>query len=291
VTWRQLLDEVTAALGDRLEARRIVEHAARLPSGRLFGHLDDSAPAGAAEEIRAMAMRRRVGEPLQHVVGSWGFRGLEVSVDGRALVPRPETELLVAHALDEWDRVASAAGGSRPGRAADLGTGSGVIALSLAAEREHLEVYAVDRSTAALCLAQANLGSLGEDARARVHFLEGDWFSPLPARLLGQLALVVSNPPYVAAGEWPALEPVVRDHDPYDALVSGATGLEAIEHIVAEAPRWLAPAGALVLELAPHQREAVLALVSAAGKAYSSASVADDLAGRARILVARRPPS
>jgi len=290
-TWRQLLDEATTSLGDRLVARRIIEHAAGLPAGRLFGSLDELAPAGIGAYVRDMVVRLRAGDPLQHVVGRWGFRGLDVAVDGRALVPRPETELLVDLALAEWDGIAPA-GEKTPVRSAvDLGTGSGVIALSLVAERDNLEVFAVDLSRAALDLAHENLSSLPADARDRVHLLEGNWFTPLPVRLVGRLALVASNPPYIASGEWPLLDAVVRDHDPYEALVAGATGLEAIAHLVREAPRWLAPGGALVVEVAPHQREAVLALVAASERAYTSARVADDLAGRPRVLVARRAPS
>lgn len=282
-TWRQLLNEADAGLGDRLEARRIVEHAAGLTSAGLFADFDEVAPACDVEHVRAMVLRRRSGEPLQRVVGRWGFRGLDVAVDARALIPRPETELLVDLALAEWDRM-----GLRHGLAADLGTGSAVIALSLAAEREGIEVFAVEKSHAALDLARDNRGSLTEDIRERVHLLEGDWFSPLPERLAGQLALVVSNPPYLAADEWPLLDPVVRDHDPYGALVAGATGLEALAHLVSEAPRWLGAGGALVVEIAPHQRVAVLELVAEAGEAYSPATVYDDLAGRPRVLVARR---
>jgi release factor glutamine methyltransferase len=286
-TWRRLLDGAAESLGDRVDARWIIEVVAGVPLARLLAGLDELAPPGAAEQVSVLVERRRSGEPLQHVVGRWGFRRLDVAVDGRALVPRPETELLVELALTELDRFAAL--GTASGLVAvDLGTGSGVIALSLAAEREGLEVFGVDRSEAALGLARENLGCLDARARRRVTFLEGDWFSPLPVGLAGHLALVVSNPPYLAAGEWPALEAVVRDHDPYEALVAGPTGLEAIERLVAESPRWLAPGGSLVIEIAPHQREAVLGHVADIGPAFSSASVTDDLAGRPRALVARR---
>jgi release factor glutamine methyltransferase len=290
-SWRQLLSEAACILGDRLEARRIVEQAAGIPAGSLFGSLDEIVPAAATEDVRAMVARRRSGEPLQHVVGRWGFRGLDVAVDGRALVPRPETELLVDVALAACDGIPMNGRPPSLRPAADLGTGSGVIALSLVAEREDLEVFAVDRSPRALELARENLDSLPEGARSRVRFLEGDWFSPLPLRLVGRLAIVASNPPYIATDEWPTLDAVVRDHDPYESLVAGATGLEVIAHLVSEAPRWLAPAGVLVVELAPHQRGAALALVAESRPAYSSASVVDDLAGRPRILVARRAVS
>jgi release factor glutamine methyltransferase len=271
-----------------LEARRIIQQAAGDSSARVFASLDDTAPDSAIEDVRAMLRRRRSGEPLQHVVGRWGFRGLDVAVDGRALVPRPETELLVDLALAQWDRIADGANSVPSAYAADLGTGSGVIALSLVAERDDLEVFAVDQSSTALELARQNLASVPEGARERVQLLEGDWFSPLPARLVGQMSLVVSNPPYVAVDEWLLLDAVVREFDPYQALVAGPTGLEAISHLVSEAPRWLAPGGALVVEVAPHQREAVLDFVAGAGPAYNSATVACDLAGRPRVLVAGR---
>jgi len=285
-TWRHLLDEAIRQLGDVLEARWIVAEAAGVPAARLLAGLDEPAAAGAAGEVRALVDRRRLGEPLQHVLGKWEWRRLEVTVDGRALIPRPETETLLDHALRELDRFASEAGGGLV--AADLGTGSGVIALSLAAEREGVEVIGVDRSPAALDLARENLASIDAGERGRVTFLEGDWFSPLPPELAGRLALVVSNPPYLSADEWPALDPVVRDHDPYDALVAGPTGLEAIELLVHESPAWLAPGGSLVVEIAPRQRAAVLQLVADAGRAYSSADVVDDLADRPRVLIARR---
>jgi len=291
VTWRQVLDGAALSLGDRLEARRIVEHAGGMSAARLSRCLDEMAPATAADEVAVMVVRRRCGEPLQHVVGSWGFRALNVRVDSRALVPRPETELLVDLALTEWDRIAGGDGIPGDCAAVDLGTGSGVIALCLAAERDRREVFAVDCSPDALDLARENLSTLSTGARRRVHMLEGDWFAALPARLVGNVALVVSNPPYLASDEWPLLEAVVRDHDPYAALVAGPTGLEAIVHIVRESPRWLAPGGALVVEIAPHQREAALAAVAGTDGAYSCATVTDDLAGRPRVLVARRAPA
>jgi len=285
-TWRQVLDEASRCLGEPVEARWIVAQVAGVPAGRLLAGLDEPASLGAAQRVGTLVDRRRSGEPLQHVLGTWGWRGLEVAVDGRALVPRPETEHLLDLALRELDRSAPAPGA--PVVAVDLGTGSGVIALSLAAERDGVTVFGVDRSPAALELARENLAAIEPGARERVTFLEGDWFSPLPPELAGHVALIVSNPPYVSAGEWPALDAVVRDHDPYDALVAGPTGLEAIERLVRESPAWLAGGASLVVEIAPHQRKAVLRLTSDAGSLFTSASVADDLAGRPRVLVARR---
>lgn len=260
----------------------MVQHAGGTDAAHLLCRLDDAPPPLLALEVRALVERRRSGEPLQKVLGLWGFRGLELSVDGRALIPRPETEVVVEQALATLD------GTRRPIRVADLGTGSGVIAISVAAECLGSRVIATDSSVAALGLARENLSRQPSNVRGHVTFAEGDWFAALPRAVVGQLALVVSNPPYLAAAEWLELDPVVRDHDPYGALVAGESGLEAIDVLVREAPRWLRGGGSLVVEIAPHQRAAVLALVEAWGP-YEAAEVVDDLAGRPRVLVASMP--
>jgi release factor glutamine methyltransferase len=270
-------------LGSAREARWIVEEATQRVS-----RPDDA--AGIEEMARDLAERRRRGEPLQHVFGHWSFRTLDVFVDKRALVPRPETEVVVEVALDELRRLAAAAP-ARCLQIADLGTGSGVIALAVAAELETTGViHATDRSEAALALAAANVrrvaGSITSDARMAIELHQGAWFDALPDHLAGSLDLVVSNPPYVSEKEWSELEPVVRGHDPKEALVAGPTGLECLEHLVTTAPRWLSAEGSLVLEIAPSQRERVLEL---AGRArLGTAQVREDLAGRPRVLLARR---
>ena len=175
------------------------------------------------------------------MLGHWGFRTLDVVVDRRVLVPRPETESLVSVALAEIETLR----GLRPGRevlAVDLGTGSGVIALSLVAERSSLRVIATDNDKAALDVARANLSRISSDAAARVELRHGDWYLALPRDILGRVDLIVANPPYLAAHEWAKLDPTVRDFDPFEALVAGPSGLEAIEAIVAGASAWLAGA-------------------------------------------------
>ncbi|MEO7572994.1 MAG: peptide chain release factor N(5)-glutamine methyltransferase, partial [Acidimicrobiales bacterium] len=209
----------------------------------------------------------------------WGFRTLDLLVDRRVLIPRPETEVVAGLALAALEAL------GRPGLAVDLGTGSGAVALSLAAERwPHVEVWATDSSADALAVARANLAGLGRRA-AVVRLAEGDWFGALPAELQGRVDVLVSNPPYVAARD--PLPPEVADWEPLAALVPGPTGLEAIERIVAGAPAWLAPTGTLVLEIGETQGGAVLALAGAAG--FTSARVHPDLAGRDRALVATGP--
>ena len=274
-TWRNLLDEATAALGDRTEARRIVEEASGYAGAELTTALDDLATTRALAHFDAMVQRRRGGEPLQYVLGGWGFRTLDVHVDRRVLIPRPETEVVVQHALDAIDVL-----GART--VVDLGTGSGVIALSIAVERTGVTVWATDASADALDVARANLAGVGRPG-ARVRIASGDWFDALPAELSGEVDVIVANPPYIAAAE--PVPPDVVDWEPRGALIAGPTGLEAIEHIVSGAPTWLRTPGALVLEIGESQAERAADL---AGADFASVAVHPDLAGRPRVLVAMR---
>jgi release factor glutamine methyltransferase len=269
-TWRALFDDAVARLDDRTEARRLVEEA----SGFDISQALDRAPtARTAAHFDAMLEWRAAGEPLQYVLGSWGFRTLDVFVDGRVLIPRPETEVVVEHALSLIDEV-----GARV--VVDLGTGSGAIALSLAVERPGLAVWATDVSRDALDVARANLAGIGR-AAARVRLAEGDWFDALPSELAGTIDVVVANPPYV--GEREELPADVAGWEPRDALIAGPSGLEAVAAILAAAPAWLAPGGGVVLEIGETQHARVLELAEAFGRA----DVRPDLAGRPRALVAR----
>ncbi|MDE3086780.1 MAG: peptide chain release factor N(5)-glutamine methyltransferase, partial [Acidobacteriota bacterium] len=288
MTGRAALEELTAATGSPEAARWILAEALGVGPAALAAAPAEPVPEAALAAARRMAARRAGGEPLQHVLGSWGFRRLDVLCDRRALVPRPETEVVVEVALEHLAQWPPAPGALV---AADLGTGSGVIALSLAAEGPAtLEVWATERSPAALELARANLERVARDLPAsarRVRMVAGSWFEPLPGRLRGELALVVSNPPYVSASEWATLDPEVRDHDPYEALVAGPSGLEALGSVLGEAPAWLAPGGAAVVEIAPHQAGEARSLAARLG--YVAVEVRPDLAGRDRVLVGRRP--
>lgn len=254
--------------------------------------LEARAPATrrAGTVAEGLLARRAAGEPLQYVLGSWSFCGLDLLVDRRVLIPRPETETVAELAIAEVRRLGERVGRTDPWAGAlthyavaDLGTGSGALALALAAALPDAEVWATDVSEDALAVARANVAGTGTPA-ARVRVAGGSWFAALPATLRGALLLVVSNPPYVAADE--ALPPVVRDWEPRGALIAGPTGREAIEHLIEASLEWLDPAGTLVLELAPHQAD--VAAVRAREAGFAEVLIRDDLTGRPRVLVARR---
>ena len=287
VAWREVHAEASSRLQSAgvdnaaAEARWMVEAASGFEGAEYLAALDMDATNRTLAAFDAMVARRLAGEPLQYVVGSWSFRSLDLMVDRRVLIPRPETEWLVDVALDALDRVA---GDRSTAVVADLGTGSGAIALAVASERPSVEVWATDCSTDSLDVARANLAGLGR-VGSRVRLAEGSWFAALPPGLAGSLDLVVSNPPYVAALE--DLPVAVADWEPPGALVSGPSGLEDLREIIGTARDWLVAGGALVVEHAPHQRGDVLAMAERAG--YREATVLDDLAGRPRALRAFNP--
>lgn len=276
-TWRQLYDEARERLGD-IDARRIVERASGHEGAEFHVRLDESVPERAVPFYERMVERRATGEPLQYVIGQWGFRTLDLYIDRRVLIPRPETEGVVDIAMVELGKLAP----EPPQIIVDLGTGSGAIALSFAKEVPTAEVYGVDASADALAVASANLAGLGRDA-TRVRLLQGSWFEPLSPFLEGRVHLIVANPPYIGDDE--ELPPDVNDWEPRAALRGGATGFEQIEHIVTEAPRWLTRPGVLVVEMAPHQVLQAGRLAYDVG--FAEVEVRPDLAGLDRAIVAR----
>jgi release factor glutamine methyltransferase len=289
----------------------VAPHEARFILNEVFGSgrvesEDGSLDVGAVAAARTMAALRSAGEPLQYIFGHWAFRGLDLTVDGRVLIPRPETEQVVEVALAEARRLAVGRGrdGDR-GRAGlvvvDAGTGSGAIALALATELGSSlvsEVWATDTSSDALDVAATNLDAVGDGAGGGaapapvpvVTLAKGSWLEPLPERLRGGVDLVVSNPPYVSDEEWPGLDPEVR-REPRSALVAGVAGdgtpgLADVEAVLRQSLTWLRRPGTVVVELAPHQAEAAAVMARALG--YDETGVELDLARRPRALVARR---
>ena len=287
ISWATLFDEASAQLAavsadPRIDARRIVEQAGGIEPSQFASMLDDLVTTRQMVAYDRMMERRLTGEPLQYVVGSWSFRRLDLYLDRRVLIPRPETEIVTEHALAEHDRSVQARG-TREGVVVDLGTGSGAIALSIAIERRGTQVWATDVSADALAVAQANCAGIGRVAR-HVTLVHGSWFDPLPESLRGSIDVIVSNPPYVAADD--ELPAEVRQWEPLEALVPGPRGLEAYEAIVGDAYAWLAGTGALVLEIGDTQGASVSELVRDSG--FATADVHTDLAGRNRVVVARR---
>jgi release factor glutamine methyltransferase len=284
----------TNALRPDTEARWMVERVSGYESAELVTNEQELATAPAMQHLDDMLDRRVGGEPLQYVLGRWDFLGLDLLVDPRVLVPRPETEVVAQTAIEEAVRL-----GHRRGKhdgwlaadtsyaVADLGTGSGAIALALARELPDAEVWATDASADALAVARANVAGAGS-AGTRLRLRDGSWYDALPSELSGTFRLIVSNPPYIAEHEVAALPRDVVDWEPRSALVSGPTGYEALEALITGAPTWLDPAGgALVLELAPHQSDRAVELAASAG--FVDVRVDHDLVGRARVLVARVP--
>jgi release factor glutamine methyltransferase len=281
-SWADLQRLAEERLADRREARWMIEEVSGEPLGRSAGRPSEKARL----RLERMIERRAAGEPLQYVLGSWSFRKLDLMVDRRVLIPRPETEQVVEHALKEID----ALGRSRPDGArltvVDLGTGSGAIALAVAQERHGVEVWAVDRSPEALDVARANLAGLAGFAATRVRVVQGDWWEGLPSELMGRVDIVVSNPPYISTTEMATLDQAVAAWEPRTALEAGPEGTEDVRRILAGAPTWLAPDGVAVVEIAPHQGDPTVAAALAAG--FAEAELRPDLAGRPRALVARR---
>lgn len=286
MTRGELTAELAAALGAPHEARFIVEDVCGR-SGVARDEVDERS-CGAA---RAAAARRAAGEPLQYVLGHWAFRTLDLLVDDRVLIPRPETEQVVEVALAQLDALGERAAPC----IVDAGTGSGAIVLALAVELTRTcpgaRLWATEASAAALEVARANLARVRAAHRGTlpVSLVHGSWLQGLPAELRRRVDLVIANPPYVAGVEWEGLPSDVRC-EPRQALVAvdgsdGTAGLGDVEAVLTEAAGWLGPGGAVVVELAPHQAGPAAVLAGALG--YGDVRVAPDLAGRARALCGR----
>ena len=285
VTWSELLAEATdrferAALEfPAIDARRIVEEATGVEPSGFHTVLSDRATVRGVAAFDRMVSRRALGEPLQYVLGRWAFRDLDLMVDSRVLIPRPETEVVAGLAIDEV--VARSAAG-REVLVADLGTGSGAIGLAIASECPLARVLATDVSADALAVARANLAGAGRSAR-QVSLHHGSWFDALPERVRGTIDVVISNPPYIADHE--ELPAVVGDWEPVGALRAGPDGDEDLLAILAGVADWVSPDGVVVLEMAPSQTATVAAQLADRGW---HASIHQDLARRDRAVVARR---
>ncbi|HEY6219002.1 MAG TPA: peptide chain release factor N(5)-glutamine methyltransferase, partial [Gemmatimonadaceae bacterium] len=233
--------------------------------------------AAELESARAAARRLAAGAPFAYAVGTAAFRKLTLAVDERVLIPRPETELIV-------DIVLELTKGRQGGTAIDVGTGSGAIALSLAAEGSFDRVLGGDLSSDAIAVARANADQLPASSRTRVEFREGSLLAPFAGE---QADVIVSNPPYLAADDVADLPALVRDWEPAIALLSGSDGMAAIRRIIRDAQPVLKPGAWLVMEVDARRASWVVEALSMYDS-YVEIGVRLDLTGRERFVVARR---
>jgi release factor glutamine methyltransferase len=258
---------------DPVDAQWLLVHALGKPRSWLYAHGDDVADAALVARFETLVARRVAGEPVAYLTGRRGFWSFDLTVTPATLIPRVETELLVELALARLPR-------DREPRIADLGTGSGAIALALAHERPRARVVATDASDAALAVARDNAIALGID---NIDFRRGDWLAALSGE---RFDLIASNPPYIA-GDDPHLGVGDLRHEPAAALASGYDGLDAIRMIVRDAPAHLVTDGWLLLEHGLEQGRAVRDLLHAAG--FVDVATEHDLEGRDRVTLGRMP--
>lgn len=225
--------------------------------------------------LRERILRRARREPVQYIVGDTDFRSLTLKCDPRALIPRPETEELVGYVLDKLEALRPA---GTLANVLDLGTGTGAIALSLAAERPGTRIVAVDKSAEALSLASENLEATG--VSAEIEFLQSNWFESIT----GTFDAIVSNPPYLTQAEWECAQPEVRDHEPLSALVADNAGLADLEKILLGARDHLAPDGFVALETGIAQHAELASVARSCG--FAATESRNDLSGRPRFFFA-----
>jgi len=275
VTWREVLARTEAQVGDRLVAKWLCEHASGADNADEFHEIfHDVVSARAGAHLDHMVERVLSGEPVQYAMGRWAFRRLDLLVDKRVLIPRPDTETLVEVALEIL--------GGKPATVIDLGTGSGAVGLALLDEspRGSLTMWMTDLSEDALDVARANAAGIGL-AASGARFAQGSWFEALPDDLRGKIDLIVSNPPYVAVGD-PDLEESVEKWEPHLALFGGADGLNAYREIIAGAKEWLAPGGSIALEIGHRQDWEVVAMLR--GHNLGVVESTRDHAGKTRVV-------
>lgn len=272
-TLQQTTERLQAVSGSaRLDAELLLCHVLGRPRGYLYTWPEAELGEVDRQAFEGLVERRLGGEPIAHIIGRREFWSLELDVSADTLIPRPETELLVEAALE---RIPERAQWS----VADLGTGSGAIALAIAGERPNCHITAVERSEGALAVALRNIRRLGP---GNIELLQGNWFTPLAGR---RFEMILSNPPYI-----PDSDPHLRQGDvrfePLSALAAGADGLADIRYLIAEAAEYLQDPGWLLLEHGYDQGAAVTALMRDAG--YLDVADLADLQGHGRVAIGRR---
>ena len=268
--------EASGIPGARLDAERLLAFELGKDRSYLLAHFQDPVSESHAESFFARVAERRRGKPLQYLLGWQEFRGLEFEVTPEVLIPRPETELLVDAAVERFSD-------GNP-VLADVGTGSGCIAVAAAAALPGARVIATDFSEEALSVARRNASR--HHVSERIQFLSGDLLLPLgPLGMEEKLDCVLSNPPYVAERDLPALQREVRDWEPRLALVAGITGFEVYERLLPQALRFLKPGGTLIMEIGYNMQREITGLFNAA---WNLEGIQEDFSGIPRIVVAQK---
>jgi release factor glutamine methyltransferase len=255
----------------RLQAELLLAHRLKMPRMKLYLNFDRALSAEDTDTYREWIKRRSQREPLQHIIGTTSFCGYEIIVNRHALVPRPETEIL---AESGWTFLSTLNSAS----ALDVGTGTGCIAIALAAKCPNAKISATDISPGALALAKEN----AVKNNVQIEFLGGDGFATLPPE--ARFDLIISNPPYIPTAEIETLQPEVRDFDPREALNGGADGLDFYRRFAAEAKNFLKPDGKIILEFGDGQAPAIRKIFE--NEKWIVEAVKDDYSQRARILIA-----
>jgi len=262
------------------ESRWLVAHALGLESHHLASKAQEPVSAEQWAHAVSLASRRAAREPLQYILGTQEFCGLEFQVSPVVLIPRPETEVLVQEAVRAVDL-------DKESVLVDVGTGSGCVAVALATILENARIVAVDRSPQALAVAKGNAER--HAVAEKIEWMESDLLSALRERgMAGTVDIIVSNPPYIAEADWAGLQPEVREFEPRSALFSGLTGTEFHERLLCESKEFLVPGGTLVMEIGQGQYAAVRQMAERIG-GYAPLRVVEDEAGIERVVIARRP--
>ena len=261
------------------EVRWLLAYALEMKHHELASRTEQSVTTEQLARVMSVVRRRESREPLQYILGSQEFCGLDFSGTPAVLIPRPETELLIQETLREGRFAEGAV-------LVDVGTGSGCVAVTLATILDGMRIFALDCSHAALKVAKGNADRHG--VGDKIIWLEGDLLSPLKECVgVGTVDAIISNPPYIAEADWAGLQPEVRDYEPRGALLAGPQGIEFHERLIHDSKEFLAPGGLLVMELGQNQAPLVRRVVEEA-KGYTGLQSVEDDAGVERVLIARR---
>lgn len=264
----------------RLQTELLLAHLLKQPRMRLYLNFERALSPAEVDGFRELIKRRGQHEPLQHIVGSTSFCGLEIAVNRDVLIPRQETELLAERGWTFLGQLSTL--NPQPSTVLDFGTGSGCLAIALASKCPATEVYAVEISPEALMLARQNATRHG--LAERIRFLQGDGFAPVPEGI--QFDLIVSNPPYIPSSDIATLATEVRDHEPRQALDGGADGLDYGRRLAAESPRFLKPQGRLMLEFGDGQADRLRQVFQ--DQMWIVEAIEEDYNHQPRIMVAQR---